>query len=69
MFISTTVISEPNDVTKCEGEGRSTTLSCVLDNSIESDDVQWYRLIKDTGKTKKTDQDDDLCSYSYWEWL
>ena len=60
MFISTTVISEPNDVTACEGLGRSTTLSCVLDSSIDDDDVQWYRFIKDTGKTKRVDEDDIL---------
>ena len=58
MFISTTVISEPDDVTVCEGEGRTTTLSCELDNSIDSDGVLWYRFIKDTGETKRADQDD-----------
>ena len=60
MLISTTVISEPDDITVCEGVGRTTTLSCVLDNNIDSDDVQWYRFIKDTGKTKRADQD-DMC--------
>ena len=58
MFISTTVISEPDDVTVCEGEGRTTTLSCGFDNSIDSDDVQWYRFIKDTGKTQRANQTD-----------
>ena len=42
MLISTTVISKPDDVTVCEGG--STTFTCVLDSSISSDDVQWYRL-------------------------
>ena len=46
MLLSTTAISEPDDVTICEG--KSTSLSCVLDSSISSDDVQWYRLIMDT---------------------
>ena len=45
------VISEPDDVTVCEG--RSTTFTCVLDGSISSGDVQWYRLLKDTGTTKR----------------
>ena len=60
MFISTTVISEPDDVTVCEGLGRTTILSCGFDNSIDSDDVQWYRFIKDTGETKRADEDDML---------
>ena len=45
-----TVISEPDDVTECEG--RSTTFTCVLNGSISSDNVQWYRLLKDTGTTE-----------------
>ena len=48
-----TVISEPDDVTVCEG--KSTTFTCVLDSSISSDDVQWYRLIEDTGTTEMVD--------------
>ena len=50
-FVSTAVISEPDDVTVCEG--RSTTFTCVLNGSMTSDDVQWYRLLKDTGTTEK----------------
>ena len=46
-----TVISEPDDVIVCEE--RSTSFICVLDNSMTSDDVQWYRLLKDTGTTEK----------------
>ena len=57
MHISTTVISEPDDVTVYEGG--STTFTCVLDSSISSDDVQWYRLIMDTGTTVIVDQYDD----------
>ena len=43
--ISTVVVSEP-DVTICEG--REAVFTCVLNSSIRSDDVQWYRFIKDT---------------------
>ena len=52
---TTTVISEPDDVTVCEG--RSTMFTCVLDSSISSD-VQWYRLIEDTGTTEMVDPQD-----------
>ena len=48
-----TVISEPDDVTVCEG--KSTTFTCVLDSSISSDDVQWYRLIEDTSTAEMVD--------------
>ena len=51
--ISTTVISEPDDVTTCEGEGA--VFTCVLNASIRSDDVQWYRFIKDTSTTVMVD--------------
>ena len=50
-FCLYTVISEPDDVTVCEGTA-STTLSCILNGSITSDDVQWYRLVKDTNTTQ-----------------
>ena len=56
MLISTTVISKPDDVTVCEG--RSTTFTCVLNSSISSDDVQWYRLVKDTSTTVMIDPDE-----------
>ena len=55
-YLCITVISEPDDVTVCEGE--STTFTCVLDSSISSDDVQWYRLLKDTGTTEMIDPQD-----------
>ena len=51
--ISTTVISEPDDVTICEGEGA--VFTCVLNSNITSDDVQWYRFIKDTSTTVMVD--------------
>ena len=51
--ISTVVISEPDDVTVCEG--REAVFTCVLSSSIRSDDVQWYRFIKDTSTTVMVD--------------
>ena len=58
-----TVITEPDDVTVCEGG--STTFTCVLDSSITSSDVQWRRsrrLLKDTGTTERlnTQPNDDF---------
>ena len=58
-LFSTTVISEPDDVTVCEG--KEVVFTCVLDttnNNINSDDVQWYKLVKDTGITEMVDQQD-----------
>ena len=52
MLISTTVISEPDDVTVCEG--RSATFTCIFqDSGIKNEGVQWYRLLKDTGTTER----------------
>ena len=48
-----TVISEPDDVTVCEGRSSPPPLTCVLNGSMTSDDVQWYRLLKDTGTTER----------------
>ena len=62
MLISTTVISEPDDVTICEGG--STTFTCVLDSSISSDDVQWYRLIMDTSTTVMVDPQDSNIQFT-----
>ena len=50
---STTVISQPDDITICEGEGA--VFTCVLNSNIRSDDVQWYRFIKDTSTTEMVD--------------
>ena len=58
-FFSTTVIRRPDDVTVCEGKG--VVFTCVLsttNNNINSDDVPWYRLVKDTGITEMVDQQD-----------
>ena len=51
--ISTTVISQPDDATTCEGDGA--VFTCVLNSNIRSDDVQWYRFIKDTSTTEMVD--------------
>ena len=53
-MFSTTVISEPDDVTVCEG--RQAVFTCVLNTTINSSDVQWYRFIKDTSTTEMVDQ-------------
>ena len=47
------MISQPDDVTICEGEGA--VFTCVLNSNIRSDDVQWYRFIKDTSTTEMVD--------------
>ena len=54
-LISITVISEPDNVTVCKGKS-TTTLTCLLDGSITSGDVQWYSLLKDTSTTEMVDQ-------------
>ena len=48
-----TVISQSDDVITCEGEGA--VFTCVLNSNIRSDDVQWYRFIKDTSTTVMVD--------------
>ena len=54
----TTVISEPDDVIICEG--RSTIFTCVLNGSISRRDVQWYRILKDTGTTERVGRLEDF---------
>ena len=49
LSFSTIVISEPDDVTICEGEGA--VFTCVLNSNIRSDDVHWYRFVKNTSTT------------------
>ena len=53
-----TVLIEPDDINICEGG--STTFTCVLDSSISSDDVQWYRLIMDTSTTERVNQSSNI---------
>ena len=55
------VISKPDDVTVCEG--REAVFTCVLNSSIRSDDVQWYRFIKDTGTIVMVDSDGDNINF------
>ena len=58
-LLSITVISEPDNVAVCEGE--EAMFTCVLNttnNIINSNDVQWYRLVKDMGITEMVDQQD-----------
>ena len=60
-MFSTIVISEPADVTVCKEKEEAAVFTCVLNtinNNINSDDVQWYRLVKDTGITEIVDQQD-----------
>ena len=47
------MISQPDDVTICKGEGA--VFTCVLNSNIRSDDVQWYGFIKDTSTTEMVD--------------
>ena len=47
------MISEPDDVTICEGRGA--VFICVLNSNIRSGEVQWYRFIKDTNTTVMVD--------------
>ena len=57
-----TVISEPGDVTVCEG--REAVFTCVLNGNMSSDDVQWYRFIKDTNTTEIVDPDGENIMYT-----
>ena len=54
LFI-TIVISKPDDVVVCEGEG--TVFSCVLNNNsnISNNDVHWYKFLRSTGTTEMID--------------
>ena len=58
VHLSAVVISEPDDVTICEG--RSTTFTCVLDGNISSDDVQWYRLLNGINTTETLNQSSNI---------
>ena len=57
-YISSAVISEPDDdnVTICEGEG--VVFTCVLNSNV-GDDVQWYRYIMDTGTSVAVDPSEE----------
>ena len=58
MFVSATVLSEPDDVTVCEGG--SISLTCVLNGSMTSDDVQWYRLLKNTSTIERVQRQEGM---------
>ena len=61
LLLSTAVISHPDDVTICEGE--RAVFTCVLNSNIRSDDVQWYRFIKDTSTTEMVDPNDENINF------
>jgi len=59
------VISQPNDVSVCEGRG--TVFTCVLNTAntnIRDDNVQWYRFIKNTGTIEAVNPDGESISFS-----
>ena len=56
-----TVISKPRDAYTCEG--KEAEFTCVLNGSIRSDDVQWYRFIKDTSATVLVDPNGDNINF------
>ena len=61
MYISTIALSQPDTVTVCEGEEAVFTCKFTTTNaSINSNDAQWYRLIKDTSVTVKVHQDSNI---------
>ena len=62
MFVFTKVISEPDNVIVCEG--REAVFTCVLSSSIRSDDVQWYRFIKDNSTTEVVDPGGDNINFT-----
>ena len=53
LYVRAIVISQPDDVTICEG--KEAVFTCVLNSNIRTDDVQWYRFIKDTSTTEMVD--------------
>ena len=53
------VISEPDDVTVCEGTPAVFTCELdITDSSLDSDDIQWYRFINETHTTEMINQQD-----------
>ena len=55
------MISHPDDVTICEGQ--RAVFTCVLNSNIRSDDVQWYRFIKNTSTTVMVDPNGENISF------
>ena len=58
---ATVVISEPDDVTICEESG--SILTCVLNGSMTTSAIPWYRLIKDSGIEERVDGRGDDISF------
>ena len=58
------MISEPHDVTVCEG--REAVFSCVLNrnSNISSEGIQWYRLIQDTSTIEMINPDGENITIS-----
>ena len=59
-----TVINKPDDVTVCEG--RRAVFTCALNYfiNLKSDDVQWYRFMKDTSTTEMIDPDGENIAFT-----
>ena len=56
------MISQPDDVTICEGRGA--VFTCVLDiTDDDDDDIQWYRLINDTSTTEIVDSNGENINF------
>ena len=58
VFISTIVISQPENLTVCKGKGA--VISCILNttnSNISSDHLYWYRLTKDATTAKMINAD------------
>ena len=53
-----TVISEPNYVTTCEG--KPAILTCVLNSSMIGNNVQWYRFLPNTSTTEMIPQGNNI---------
>ena len=52
MFISIIVVDEPDGIFLCKGGGA--VFSCELNaTNISSNDIHWYRFIKNTGTTER----------------
>ena len=65
MFISTTVISQPNDVTVCEG--KEAVFTCVLNTTgviVHNGIVQWKKFIPDTNDAEKLDPQHSNISFT-----
>ena len=62
MFYPFIVISEPNNVAVCEG--KEAVFTCGLNSYIKSNNVQWYRFIKDTSTTVIVNPDGDNINFS-----